>query len=255
MIDSSSSLQDLMSLQGKTVVITGGASGIGAALVRRFHEAGAQVVSLDKCFRSKPSVKERLLELEVDVLAEEGLRAVIDQVVEKYGTVDVYVNNAGAAPRASILDMTLQQWDGAISLNLRAAFIGAQSAAAQMVRQQGGVILNMLSSCVIHVGGNPAHYRAAKAGLYALTQSLAVELGRYGIRVLGIAPTLTDTEQVQELRAQGLAAALDRFAQALPLGRACSADEVARVCVFAASSLASFMTGSMLLVDGGETAK
>lgn len=255
MIDSQSSLQELFPHQGKTVVITGGASGIGSALVKRFNEAGAQVVSLDKSFRAPTRSAERLLELQIDVVAEGALHKVMDEIAEKYGAVDVYINNAGAAPRTSILDMTPQQWDSTINLNLRAAFMGAQAAANVMVRQKGGVILNMLSSCVTHVGGNPAHYRAAKAGMHALTQSLAVELGRKGIRVLGIAPTLTETEQVQQLRAQGLAGAMDKFAHGLPLGRICTTDEVARVCVFAASSLASFMTGSILLVDGGETAK
>lgn len=248
-------LQDLLSYQGKTVVLTGGASGIGAALVRRFIEVDAQVISFDRCPPSRSVLEKRLLELQVDIVSESAMRAAMLQVEQRFGTVDVYINNAGAAPRTSILEMSSRQWDETIGLNLRAAFVGAQAAAALMVRQKNGVILNMLSSCVTHVGGNPAHYRAAKAGLYALTQSLATELGPHGVRVVGIAPTLTDTEQVQALREQGLSAALDRFAKALPLGRICSPDEVARVCVFAASPLASFMTGSMLFVDGGETAK
>jgi NAD(P)-dependent dehydrogenase (short-subunit alcohol dehydrogenase family) len=248
------SLVELLSLEGKIAVVTGGASGIGAALVRRFHEAGAQVVSLDKR-RSGHPFRERILEFELDVTNDVELQRVINSVANKFGAVDVYVNNAGAAPRAAAVEMALAQWDAVINLNLRAAFAGAQAAAAQMMRQKGGVIINMLSSCVGHVGGNPAHYRAAKAGLNALSQSMAVELGRYGIRVLGVAPTLTETEQVQELRRQGFAQGLDKFASSLPLGRACTPDEVARVCVFAASSLASFMTGTNLFVDGGETAK
>ncbi len=248
-------LADLLSFQGRNVVITGGSYGIGAAIVDRFIEAGANVFSLDRAARSSPLASPRRHEMTVDVVDEDALRNAIAHVKEKLGRVDVYINNAGAAPRARILKMSSRQWDDAIALNLRAAFIGSQAAAMLMVEQRSGVILNMLSSCVTHVGGNPAHYRAAKAGLLALTQSMATELGPRGIRVVGIAPTLTDTEQVRILREQGLAQALDSFAQALPLGRACTPDEVARVCVFAASPCASFITGSAIFVDGGENAK
>jgi NAD(P)-dependent dehydrogenase (short-subunit alcohol dehydrogenase family) len=248
-------LESLLRFAGKTVVVTGGGSGIGAALVRRFLDAGARVISVDQRFQSTSPNSDLLWQVEADVVADGALAGVIETVASRHGAVDVYINNAGAAPRSSILEMTVSQWDAALDLNLRAAFLGAQAAAAHMVARKSGVILNMLSSCVTHVGGNPAHYRAAKAGLGALTQSLAVELGRHGIRVLGIAPTLTETEQVQRLRSQGLGNALDKFVTTLPLGRPCSPDEVARVCVFAASPLASFMTGSVLFVDGGENAK
>lgn len=133
---------------------------------------------------------------------------------------------------------------------------GAQIAAKAMVqRGRGGVIVNMLSSCVYRVGGNPAHYRASKAGLLAITQSLAVELGRHNVRVIGVAPTLINTPRVEQLREDGFATGLDAFVRRLPLRRIGTADEVATAALFAVSDMASFMTGCVLDVDGGETAK
>jgi NAD(P)-dependent dehydrogenase (short-subunit alcohol dehydrogenase family) len=120
--------------------------------------------------------------------------------------------------------------------------------------ERPGVILNVVSSTVRRVSANPAHYRASKLGLMALTQNLAVELGRYGIRVIGIAPGLTDTPLVQSLRARD-AAGFDEFIRRLPLRRIGTPDEIACVALFAASDLASFMTGSVIDVDGGESQK
>ena len=118
-----------------------------------------------------------------------------------------------------------------------------------------GVILNIVSSSVHRMSANPAHYRASKAGLAALTQNLAVELGRNGIRVVAIAPGLTATPLVASLRVDGLGDGLDEFVRRLPLRRIGLPDEIARVALFAASDLASFVTGCVLDVDGGEAQK
>jgi NAD(P)-dependent dehydrogenase (short-subunit alcohol dehydrogenase family) len=154
--------------------------------------------------------------------------------MELFGNIDIWINNAGIAPRASALEISDAEWDKVLDLNLRGAFIGAKCAArAMMARGRGGVIANIASSTVYRVSSNPAHYRVSKAGLVALTQSLAVELGPSGIRVLAIAPTLTATPGVQSLRNKGLSAGLDEFIKRLPLKRIATPDEVARVVLFA----------------------
>jgi NAD(P)-dependent dehydrogenase (short-subunit alcohol dehydrogenase family) len=169
--------------------------------------------------------------------------------------IDIWVNNAGIAPRSPILEISSAEWDKVLDLNLRGAFIGAKCAARIMVERRRGVIINIASSTIQRVSGNPVHYRVSKAGLVALTQSLAIELGASDIRVLAIAPTLTATPLVEHLRNTGLSAGLDEFARRLPLKRVATADEVARVVLFAVSDMAAFMTGSVLTVDGGETHK
>jgi NAD(P)-dependent dehydrogenase (short-subunit alcohol dehydrogenase family) len=192
----------------------------------------------------------------LDIADGDALTTVCRDCVEFFGTIDIWVNNAGIAPRASALEISEEEWDKVLDLNLRGAFIGAKCAARSMMsRGGGGVIVNITSSTVYRVSANPAHYRVSKAGLVALTQSLAVELGQNGIRVLAIAPTLTATPGVQFLRNAGLSTGLDEFIRRFPLKRIATPDEVARVVLFAVSDMAAFMTGCVLTVDGGETQK
>lgn len=232
-------IAELVSLAGRTAVVTGGAQGIGAAIVARFREAGSDVHVLD---RQGPEP--------VDVADPQALT----RAAARLPKVDIWVNNAGIAPRKSVLDIALEEWDEVMALNLRAALVGAQLAARHMIAAGGpGVILNIASSAVQRVSSNSAHYRASKVGLVALTQNLAVELGKHGIRVVGIAPTLTETPLVGALRQSGIR--FDEFVKRLPLRRIATADEVARVALFAASDLASFVTGTTIDVDGGESQK
>lgn len=255
-------LHQLIDLTGRVAVVTGGAQGIGAAVAARLAEAGAAVLLADRDEATLKTTADNLgrnvVACHADVRDEEALRHAAERAVSELGGIDIWVNNAGVAPRRRVLDITSAEWDDVMALNLRSALIGSQLAARHMIAvKRPGVILNMLSSSVRRVAANPAHYRASKLGLLALTQNLAVELGRHGIRVLGIAPTLTDTPLVQSLRLQGeeMRAGLDEYVRRLPLRRIAEPDEVARVALFAASDLASFMTGCVIDVDGGESQK
>src|SRR5262249_30802897 len=131
-----------------------------------------------------------------DVAQEDALTAACQECIKLFEKIDIWVNNAGIAPRSPILEISSAEWDKVLDLNLRGAFIGAKCAARIMVGRQRGVIINVASSTIHRVSGNPAHYRVSKAGLVALTQSLAIELGASNIRVLAVAPTLTATPLV-----------------------------------------------------------
>ena len=261
MTDPRPPLRELVNLKGRNAVITGAAQGIGAAIAHRLAEAGADLSLLD---RDSEGLALRQGELTVfggrvrcstlDLTDVAALQAAVDGAASELGGIDIWVNNAGISPRVGALETSDEQWDAVMNLNLRAAFIGARSAGRYMrAAGKGGVIVNMASSTVKRVSANPMHYRVSKHGLVALTQSLAVELGRHGIRVIAIAPTLIETPWVSELRAHGYGDGFDQFVKRLPLGRIGSPDDVARVVLFAVSDLASFMTGTMLEVDGGES--
>lgn len=264
MIDQQSanpSLADLASLKSRNAVITGAAQGIGAAIADRLAEAGADLFLIDRDgdqllrrTREVARFGSRVRMAVLDVTDSGALQAAADDAVLQLGGIDIWVNNAGISPRIGPLEMTDEQWDAVLNLNLRAAFIGARSAARHMkAARRRGIIVNMASSTVKRVSGNPMHYRVSKQGLVAMTQSLAVELGPFGIRVLAIAPTLVETPWVAHLRARGYGEGFDKFVKRLPLGRIGTPDDVARVVLFGVSDLASFMTGTVLEVDGGET--
>lgn len=260
------SIQDLLSLRGRHAVVTGGARGIGLAIARRFAEAGADVALADLneeaargAARELASTHGKLaIGMGLDVCDGSSVAACAERAVREFGSLDIWVNNAGIYPTAPLLEMADSDWDRVLSINLRGTFIGAREAARRMLASAGGgVIINLASSAGYRAAGpGVAHYVASKHGVRGLTKSLAVELGPLGIRVLAIAPTLTATPGVDEMRstwlASGLGDALERQAARIPLGRLGVADDVARVALFCASDLSAYMSGSTLLVDGGD---
>jgi NAD(P)-dependent dehydrogenase (short-subunit alcohol dehydrogenase family) len=256
------SIAELISLHGRRAVVTGAARGIGLATARRLAEAGASVALLDNDAPTLKASTEELtangataVPLIVELTDGRTLATAFEAAVAQLGGLDIWVNNAGISPRVPPLEITERDWDQVLDLNLKAAFNGAKLAARYMTSQGiRGVIVNMASSTVKRATGNPLHYRVSKHGLVGLTQSLAVELGPKGIRCLAVAPTLTETPWVAELRSSGYGEGFDRFAKRIPLRRTATTDEIARVVLFAVSDLAAFVTGTVLEVDGGESA-
>lgn len=260
------SLSSLISLEGRVAVVTGGGRGIGYAISNRLAEAGASVLigdidagSADEAAQSiSTRHNAKVVAASLNMRDASSIKALAERAVNEFGKLDIWVNNAGAYPSVAVLDITDDEWDALLNLNLRGTFIGAREAALKMVTAgRGGVILNLASTAGFKTGGgNAAHYVTSKHGVVGLTKSLAAELGPHNIRVLAIAPTLISTPGAEEKRVWlegiGLGEVLNEYAAKLPLGRAGVPDDIARVALFGASDLSLFMTGSTLFADAGD---
>ena len=260
------SVADLISLEGRVAVVTGGAMGIGYSIARRLGDAGASVLIGDVVDTDVPVAhltKEtdgRILGTHLDVSDTQSIIACADLALDEFGGLDIWVNNAGIYPSVPLLQMTDEAWDRVLDVNLRGSFVGAREAARRMAYGDGGgVIINIASTAGYQAGGpGMAHYVSSKHAMLGLTKSLAIELGPDNIRVLAVAPTLIETPGIDAgrdaFRSAGMGDLIDNSAQRLALGRVGVPDDVARAVLFAASDLALFMTGSTLLVDGGDVA-
>lgn len=260
---SNTPLTDLYSLKGKNAVITGAAQGIGLAIAKRLAEAGANVVLTDL---QEEVVKKTAEELSkatgvkvigvIHDVSDTGRATEIAELTQKeFGSLDIWVNNAGIFPVMDTLDIGDKEFDFLMNINFRGSFAGAREAAKLMQHNKnGGVIINMSSISGLKAATNSAHYVAAKHAIYGFTKAFARDLAPRGIRVLSVAPTLVETPAVIRLEHESHMAeeALEHIRHNIPLGRAAYPDDIARVVLFAASDMAAFMTGSMLVVDGGD---
>jgi NAD(P)-dependent dehydrogenase (short-subunit alcohol dehydrogenase family) len=264
----SRSLQELVSLDGRVAVVTGGARGTGAGIVRRLADGGARLVigdgdlaAAEQLAREMSDTGYNAMPAAVEMDDESSVAALADFAAREQGGLDIWVNNAGIYPGAPFLDMSAESWDEVLEFNLKGAFLGSREAARRMVAAgRGGVIINIGSTSSFRAStGGIAHYVASKFGLRGLTQALAVELGPHGIRVLAVAPTFTVTPGTRARRADldddAFRQYIERTGAAKPLGRVAVPDDVARVVLFCATDLAGFMTGSTLPVDGGDLAR
>ena len=237
---------------GKTVVVTGSGSGIGARTVRRFAEEGAQVVVADINLPSAilvASAIEGALAREVDVRSRESLHAMVQSVEEHFGGIDVFINNAMTCSDSPFLEIRPDDIRRDVEVNLLGPFFASQEVIPGMIARGGGVVLNIASVNGLAYFGNEA-YSAAKAGLISLTKSIAVQFGQYGIRCNAVAPGTVATGQ-WEARRQLDPQALERAAEWYPLGRIGAPDDVAESLMFLASDAASWVTGVVLPVEGG----
>jgi glucose 1-dehydrogenase len=247
-----------MLLKDKTVVVTGGNSGIGAAIAKAAGEEGANVV-ID--YVAHPEATAELDEeitaeggeaigVDADVSKVEDLQRLIDTAVATYGRIDIMVNNAGVETRTSVLDSTESDFDKVMAINLKSAFFGTQLAAKQFIAQGGGGVVVNISS--VHedwpMPGN-APYCVSKGGMRMLTRTAGVELGEHGIRVVGVGPGAVDTPINASTSADP--DKLARLNAAIPMGRMASPDEIAGAVVFLASGRGGYATATTLFVDGG----
>jgi NAD(P)-dependent dehydrogenase (short-subunit alcohol dehydrogenase family) len=260
-------LTDLISLAGRKAVVTGGARGIGYAISRRLAEAGAAVLIADQNEAHAEAAAATIsadggnvASAFVDVADGAAIVALVEEAVAKLDGVDIWVNNAGIFPSTPLLDITDAEWDRVLNVNLRGTFIASREIGRRMIDAgKGGVIINLASLAAFSAyGPGFAHYTPSKHGVVGLTKSLAVELGPHNIRVLAVAPTLTETPGLEEglaaYREVGLDDVMEQMALRMPLRRNAVPDDIARVVFFCASDLAMLMTGSTILVDAGDVA-
>jgi 3-oxoacyl-[acyl-carrier protein] reductase len=246
-------------LQGKGVLISGGSSGIGLAAARRMLEEGCRVFI---CGVDSGQVERALTELRprgqvmgaaCDISREDAVRGMLAAAEQALGAIDILLNNAGIAWTEPFLEMTPASWDRVLDVNLRGMFLVGQGVARRMVeRGQGGAIVNMASTNGLVGEELYAHYNASKGGVVLLTKTMALELGRHNIRVNALCPGYIHTPLTTGIDDAEFAAAYAR--DKIALHRVGQAAEVAAAYAFLASDEASFITGTTLVVDGGQLA-
>jgi meso-butanediol dehydrogenase/(S,S)-butanediol dehydrogenase/diacetyl reductase len=244
----------MQGLKDKRVLVTGGASGIGAATAARFLREGSAVCVLDRDAAVLEQIVRQMPELagtlDADVSNLRQVQAAFDHAVGILGGVDILINNAGISIRHRFLDITAQEWDQVLAVNLTGVFYVAQTAARHMWQQQGGVILQTASTNGMVGYPYYADYNATKAGVIELTRSMALELAPK-IRVCAVAPGYVLTPMQRAEYSDEMLAEVNRK---IPLGRHATPEEVAALFAFLASSDAAYMTGHVYAIDGAETA-
>ncbi len=253
-----------MRLRGKVAIVTGQASGIGAAVAHRFAAEGAVVLGVDRDRARGEEVAAAIERAggsvafhEADVSREPAVQGMIAACLERFGRLDVLVNNAAVQYEAPLHETTLRQWHDMLDVNLTGVFLGCKYAVPAMSAAGTGVIINMSSVLGLVGDAKLAGYCATKGGILSLTRAVAVEYGRRGIRAVCICPADVDTplNQVYFNSYPDPAAARQSIEAEYPLGRIASPDEIARVAVFLASDDAAFISGTPIVVDGGLLSK
>ena len=240
-------------LKGKNVLVTGGASGIGQATAARFLEEGCAVCvmdcSVEACKRVSTELPDLSGVIEADVSDHGQVQAAVAEAIERMGSVDVLINNAGISIRHDFLDITAEAWDKVVGVNLKGVFYVAQAVARHMVEKGSGVILNTASTAGTTGYPHYADYSASKGGVIALTHAMALELAPT-VRVNAISPGYVLTPMQRAEYSDEMLEAVNRK---IPLGRHARPGEIAALFAFLASEDAAFASGRVYVMDGAET--
>ncbi len=248
-------------LDGKVAVVTGAARGIGRAVAERLAAAGAHVVIADRddaeAALTSAAIErsgDKASALPLDVTDRDQIAAVVEHLAAKHGRIDVLVNNAGIVRNAPAVEMSLDDWQSVIDIDLGGVFHCSQAFGRRMIADGGGAIVNISSICgEVAVYPQPqVSYNAAKAGVNLLTKSLAVEWAKQGVRVNAVAPGYVGTELT--LRGRSNADWFGTWMRMTPMGRLGEPREIANAVLFLAADASSYITGTVLTVDGGYTA-
>ena len=248
-------------LDGKVAIISGGARGQGAAEAKMFAREGAKVVFGDLLDDEGLKVEAEIRELggeatyvHLDVTREDDWQSAVETAVDRYGKLDVLVNNAGILIRKGIEDTTEEDWDRIMAVNAKGTFFGIKSAIPAMRQAGGGSIINISSTAgLVASPTGSAGYTATKGAVRLLTKSTAIQYAKEGIRCNSVHPGPIDTEMIQDTLTDP--ALMAERMQRLPLGRVGTAEEIAYGVLYLASDESSFVTGSELVIDGGTTAQ
>jgi 3-oxoacyl-[acyl-carrier protein] reductase len=248
-------VEDVMLLTGKKAIITGGARGIGKEIVTSFLREGASVYFIDLQPSEFIDEYERLAKesgatvsyRECNVANEEQVESVAKSILADSGGIDILVNNAGITRDGLIFRMTMQNWMDVINVNLTSAFLMSKALARPMIGQRSGSIINISSIVGVHGNGGQVNYSSSKAGLIGLTKSLAKEVAGRNVRVNAVAPGFIRTAMTDKLSDEQKSALQTQ----IPMVRLGEPEEVAKVVLFLASDLSSYVTGQVILIDGG----
>ncbi len=254
-------LKNIFSLEGKTALVTGGGQGLGGAIAEGFAQFGADVsvvdinpATADEVSEAIRGMERKSISIKCDVSKEEQVKSTVEKTIKELGKIDILAAVAGIGDRAMAEDMTMNQWDRVIAINLRGVWLFDQEIGKHLIsRKASGSIINMASIAgQVGIKTGNANYCASKGGVIALTRLLAVEWAKYNIRVNAIAPVQFKTPLVLPLLEKPEIAKY--FLDAIPLNRFGEVDEIVGPAVFLASDAASMVTGIILNVDGGMTA-
>lgn len=248
---------DLFKLEGKTAIVTGGGRGLGAQIAKGFAEAGANVVVCSRKLETCEEMSEEIKQLGVDSLAlkcdvtnPEDVSRVVEKTVEKFGTIDILVNNSGATWAAPVEEMPLEAWNKVMNVNVTGTFLMSQEVGKVMIKQKRGKIINIAS--VAGLMGTPPimqtiGYSTSKGAVITFTKELAVKWGKYNINVNAIAPGFFPTKMTKVLIERGK----DEILAGTPLNRLGQDADLKGAALFLASSASDYITGDILTVDGG----
>lgn len=249
--------QEIFNLDGKVAIITGAARGLGKSMAVGLARYGAHVVITD-VIDTKDTLMEikeyddQSFDLQVDVSNKSEVEQMIKKTVDQFGSIDIFVNNAGILKSANAEDFSEKDWKKVIDVNLNGVFLCAQAAGKQMIEQQSGKIINVSSIAGLSGYASSAAYSASKAGVISITKTLAAEWGKHNIQINAICPGVFATDMTADYLKD------DEFKEMIktnvPLGRYATPDELMGTIIYLASNASDYMTGHALVIDGGWTA-